>query len=133
MKTPRTEGDDFERECTVMGVFIDNAKTYVQLSAGGLLLTITFLHEILGVPKDQRVLADVWLVLSWSGFLGAIVFGALYQYFAAKFLEWKSGVPRTHRSRPEWLIHHPWPAYLAMLLAFYLGGICFTVEAIRRI
>src|SRR5713101_7459195 len=111
MDSAKVEGDTFERECKVMGIFIDNAKTYVQLSTGALLLTVTFLHDILGVPKDQTLATDRWLILSWWSFLLAIVSGALYQYYAAKFLEWKSGLCRTHRNWPEWLVEHPWPPY----------------------
>ncbi|HXJ94886.1 MAG TPA: hypothetical protein VMT20_18745 [Terriglobia bacterium] len=133
METPRNETDTFEREYKVMGVFIDNAKTYVQLSAGALLLSVTFLHEILGISKEQRLPTDLWLMLSWWSFLAAIVLGALYQYYAAKFLEWKSGVPRSHRNWPEWLVRHPWPVYGGMLIAFYLGGLCFTIAAVRRL
>jgi hypothetical protein len=76
-----TEGDTFERESKVMAVFIDNAKTYVQLSAGALLLTVTFLHEILGIPKEnkktnsQRIVG--WSLLGgaswWQSFLGHFI------------------------------------------------------------
>jgi hypothetical protein len=133
MEAPKMEDDGFERQYKVMGVFIENAKTYIQLSAGALLLTVTFMHEILGIPNDQKLPTDCWLVASWWSFLAAIVFGALYQYCAAKFLEWKSGVPRTHRNISEWLVRHPWPPYGVMLIAFYLGGICFTISALRRL
>ena len=130
---PLKEDDIFERECKIMAMFIDNAKSYVQLSAGALLLTITFLHEILGIPKEPKLPTDCWLVISWCSFLLAIVFGALYQYFAAKYLEWKSGIPRGHHSWPQLLIEHPWPLYGAMLASFYLGGLCFTISAIKRL
>jgi len=133
MDTTKRESNMFETEYKVMGVFIENAKTYVQLSAGALLLSVTFLHEILGIPREAKLPTDCWLILSWWSFLSAIVFGALYQYFAAKFLEWKSGVPRTHPGWPQWLIRHPWPPYGAMLVAFYFGGICFTISAVRRL
>jgi hypothetical protein len=133
MDAPKVEGDSFEREYKVMGVFIDNAKTYVQLSAGALVLSVTFLHEILGVPKDLKVPTDISLILSWWSFLVAIVFGALYQYYAAKFLEWKSGLSRTHRNWPKWLVEHPWPPYMIMLIAFYFGGVCFTISAMRKL
>ena len=54
----------FERECKIMAMFIDNAKSSVQLSAGALLLSITFLHEILGIPKEPGLATDRWLVTS---------------------------------------------------------------------
>jgi hypothetical protein len=133
VETRRAAGDSFEMESKVMAVFIDNAKTYVQLSAGALLLSVTFLHEILGIPKEQKLPTDHWLVASWWSFLAAIVFGALYQYYAAKFLEWKSGVSRGHHSWPQSLIEHPWPPYAVMLTAFYFGGLCFTISAVKRL
>jgi hypothetical protein len=70
---PLKEDDIFERGCKVMAMFIDNAKSYVQLSAGALLLTITFLHEILGIPKETKAPTDCWLVIAafWGqSFLG---------------------------------------------------------------
>lgn len=39
-------------------------------------------------------------------FLLVVLTGASYEYFAVKFLEWKSGVPRTHRHVLDWLIKH---------------------------
>lgn len=133
MEKSKTGSDEFEREFKVTGVFIDNAKTYVQLSSAALLLSITFLREILGIPKEPKMPTDPWLILSWLSFLVAIVFGALYQYYAAKFLEWRSGLSRSHRSWPQWLVQHPWPPYGAMLVAFYFGGIFFTIAAVKRL
>lgn len=132
METPKQNADEFEREYKLSGLFIENAKTYVQLSTGALVLTVTFLHDILGVPKDQKVPTDVWLVLSWISFLVAILSGAYYQYLETKFVEWKSAVVRHHETWPKSLIEHPWPVYDVMLVTFYLGTICFTVAAIRR-
>lgn len=133
MEAPKREGDDFDREYKVMGLFIVNAKTYVQLSTGALFLSVTFLHEILGIPSEHKLPTDWWLIFCWGGYLVAIVSGASYQYLAVKFLEWKSGVPRSHRSWPECLIHHPWPLYGLMLIAFYFGGLCFTIAAVTRL
>ena len=125
--------DEFERECKVMELYTENAKTYVQLSVGALVLSITFLHEVLGIPKEQRVQTDWWLILSWVSLLVTVITGAFYQYLAVKFLEWKSGLPRTHRNWFSGLIHHPWSVYGAMLISFYLGAILFLVAAIRRL
>jgi hypothetical protein len=129
MERQRLDDTTFEREHKVIEMFVDNAKTYVQLSIGALFLSVTFFHEILGVAKEAKLPTDWLLILSWCFFLAAVIAGALYQYFAAKFLEWKSGVERTHRGWPQWLIMHPWPCYTAMLVAFFLGGIFFTVTA----
>ena len=67
MDATEEANNEFEKEYKVMSVFIENAKTYVQLSAGALLLSVTFLHEILGIPKEQRVATDNWLMLSGGG------------------------------------------------------------------
>src|SRR6266481_495598 len=130
---PTQTVDWFDREHKVMTLFIDNAKTYVQLSIGALLLSVTFLKEVLGLPKETPIHLDCALVVCWICFLMAVIFGALYQYFACKFVEWKADVKRSHRIRIQWLIHHPWPAYRLMLIAFYGGGVFFTVGAIIRL
>ncbi len=133
---PRTEGvskEVFERECKVMELFIKNAETYTKLSAGALFLTVTFLRQIAGVPENTQLPRSPLLIFSWICFLVAILAGALYQYFAVKFLEWKSGVPRTHKTLFEYLVHHPSPPYGVMLGAFYFGGTLFTVFAVQRI
>jgi hypothetical protein len=124
--------DLFDRECKISDRFTDNAKSYIQISSGALLLSVTFLHDIVGVPKDQPVNPGPVLVAAWICFLVAILAGTTSQYFGAKFLEWKSGVPRRHRSIPRWIIQHPWPMYGLMLIGFYSGAILFTVAAIQR-
>src|SRR5712691_2268987 len=101
-----------------MDMFSRNAKTYTDLSGAALALTITFIHEVLGIPKGQRLPVDRAMIASWISFLLAIGAGVFYQYLAIKFLEWKSGVVRHHRIWPEWLTHHPWPVYGVMLIAF---------------
>ncbi len=133
MEASEQRSDEFEREYKLAGLFIENAKTYVQLSTGALVLQITFLHEILGIPQGQKIPADWLLILSWIFFLAGILAGAYYQYLTSKFVEWKSGVIRHHRPWPEQLVEHPWPIYAVMLITFYLGAIAFTVAAIRRL
>jgi hypothetical protein len=69
----------FDRKQKIMSMFSDKAKTYIQLSGAALALTLTFAHEILRIPKDQKV-ADGWMSLMWSCFLLTIISGAFYQY-----------------------------------------------------
>ena len=123
----------FKREHTVMGLFIENAKTYVQLSSGALLLSVAFLRDFAAVSEKGPLTADGWLIASWVLFLVSIGSGALYQYEAVKFLEKKSGVKRTHGNWIEYFVDRPWPLYGVMLVGFYAGGICFTVAAIYRL
>ena len=124
--------DPFDRECKIMDRFTANAKSYIQISSGALLLSVTFLHEIVGVPRDKPVNPGPVLTAAWICFLVAILAGTTSQYLGVKFLEWKSGLPRSHRSIPRWIIQHPWPVYGLMLAGFYSGAILFTVAAIQR-
>ena len=127
------ETNEFERQCRVMSFFMDNAKTYIQLSIGALVLSVSFLHEVLGVSQEKQFQPDWLLVSSWIFFLLAAVLGAFYQYLAAKFLEWKSGVPRHHYRRLQWLIESPGYIYGGMLAGFYFGAVSFTVAAVKRL
>ena len=124
---------DFAMEEKIMPLFIENAKTYTQIASAALALTITFVRDVLGVKSDEPIQPDRWLVAAWILFLVAIGSGMYYQYLGVKFLEWKSGIVRSHRSWPVYLIKHPWPVYAVMLLSFYTGMILFAVSAIRRL
>lgn len=124
---------DFEMEQKIMPLFIDNAKTYTQIASAALALTITFVRDVLGVKSDDPIRPDCWLVTAWILFLIAIGSGVYYQYLGVKFLEWKSGIERSHRSWPLYLIKHPWPVYAVMLLGFYFGMVLFAVSAIKRL
>jgi hypothetical protein len=133
LKSETYDESVFKRDCKIMELFIKNAETYTKLSAGALLLTVTFAREILGIKKEAPLHPDWFLILSWVCFLAAILSGAFYQYVAIKFLEWKSGVPRTHKNFMERLVRRPWPVYGVMLIAFYLGCIFFTVSALQNL
>lgn len=126
------EKDGFTEESKIMELFIDNAKTYVQLSAGALVLSITFLHEIAGVAKDTKVPTDFWLVVAWVSFLLTVLFGAFYQYLAVKFLEKKFAAGYTFPLF-RWVEDSPGLCYGAMLASFYAGCLCFAISAIRRV
>src|SRR5271165_6176048 len=76
----------FDRQKSVMQMFSDNAKTYIQLSGAALGLTLTFSDKILHLPSTANI-ATGWMITVWLCFLFAIIAGAFYQYLAAKFLE----------------------------------------------
>jgi hypothetical protein len=118
----------FDRKHKIMSMFSDNAKTYIQLSGAALALTLTFAHEILRIPKDQKV-ADIWMILMWSCFLLAIIAGAFYQYRAVKLLETEIN----WQSYDWWRKLEPGVVYGVMLAAFYGGTIIFTGYAIFRL
>lgn len=125
------EKGGFNEESKIMELFIDNAKTYVQLSAGALVLSITFLHEIVGIAKDAKIPTDGWLTASWISLLITILSGALYQYLAVKFLEKKFAAAYSFPLF-AFLEKSPGLCYGAMLASFYAGCFFFAISAIRR-
>ncbi len=120
--------DNFNQYESIMKLFIDNAKTYVQLSTGMLALSITFIEKVFKPP----ITYDLFLIGSWIAFLIAIGFGAYYQYLAVKVLE---GVSLTGSAKiilPSWL-KDPSVIYFIMMVTFYLGIVLFTIAAIKRV
>ena len=126
--TPEDRQATFDRQKAVMGMFSDNAKTYIQLSGAALGLTVTFGDRIIRIPENSSI-ANGWTITIWSCFLLTILAGAFYQYLAVKFLdawlEWE------YVSFWDWL--PPGVIYALMLLAFYGGAIVFTMYAILRL
>jgi hypothetical protein len=121
----------FNQEESIMKLFIDNAKTYIQLSTGALVLSITFIKEVINSNQKPVMLKDSLLILSWLMYLIAIGFGSYYQYLAVKHLEFMSENSGTKIPLPE-LLTDPGTIYFIMMVAFYLGAILFTATAIRR-
>ena len=130
IKSP--EDDDrqatFDRQKNIMQMFSDNAKTYFQLSAAALGLTLTFAGKILHIPESTNIV-NGWTIAIWSCFLLTIIAGAFYQYLAVKvldaWLDWR------YVSYWDWL--PPGVIYAVMLCAFYGGAIAFTIYAILGI
>ena len=125
--------DEYGVESKLIGLFIDNAKTYVQLSAGALLLTITFLRDVLRLPKDAPIPHEWLLVITWGCFLLCVITGALYQYLAIKYLELVTPKPIDRLQvlwGLRWAAESPGLVYGLMLIQFYLGALAFTVAAI---
>jgi hypothetical protein len=121
----------FSQDESIMKLFIDNAKTYIQLSTGALVLSITFIEKVIKPEGNSEITKDLFLILSWLAFLIAIGFGAFYQYLAVKYLEFMSSSGGAEIKLPKWLTD-PGRIYFIMMLAFYLGAILFMVSAIRR-
>jgi hypothetical protein len=122
---------EFERQKVVIELFIEGAKTYVQLSTLALVLSVTFIEKVLG--EHGRIKVDRFLISSWVAFLVAIGAGAAYQYAAVKFLDWKSGFAGTPGLVPVAVLHRPGFLYGTMLVSFYVGAILFTIGAIKRL
>jgi len=120
---------NFDQEKTIMTLYIDSAKTYVQLSTGVLAFSVTFIEKILGATLPIR--NPRWLLLgSWIAFLVAIGGGALYQYLAIKYLDAKSDDPGAVGMMPKRLIDEPGIVYGVMVVAFYLGAVLLVVAVV---
>jgi hypothetical protein len=120
----------FPQDEVIMKLFIDNAKSYIQLSTGALVFSITFIEKVL--QKVPPIKPDLFLIGSWVAFLIAVGSGAFYQYLAVKYLESISDNPGEEGILPKSLIRHPGTIYGIMMLAFYAGAILFTITAIKR-
>jgi len=118
----------FDRQKSVMQMYSDNAKTYIQLSGAALGLTLTFSDKILHLPSTANI-ATGWMIAVWLCFLFTIIAGAFYQFlvvkFLDKFLNWE------YDTMWDWL--QPGYVYGLMLAAFYGGTVVFTIYAIVRI
>jgi hypothetical protein len=118
----------FDRQKSVMQMYSDNAKTYIQLSGAALGLTLTFSDKILHLPSTANI-ATGWMIAVWLCFLLTIIAGAFYQYLAVKYLE--KFLDWEYDKTWDWL--DPGNVYGLMLLTFYGGTIVFTIYAIVRI
>jgi hypothetical protein len=131
--------ESWEKEKEVCSLYIDCAKSYVQLSTGALLLSLTFYKDILGIEKFS--LQEGWpLLIMWVIWLIAILFGTLYQYCVVKYLEviasdndmlyykrrWKWFIPNKWRQKPYIL-------YGRMIAFFYAALFVFLIFALSKI
>ena len=111
----------------VTNMYIDNAKSYIQISLGALVLPVFFLKEITG--QDHNPAQINWLLItSWLCFLFAIGAGLLYQYMAVKFMHYIAGENVWYRV-PKWMVQSPGYIYGPMVVSFYLGALAFVVYA----
>jgi hypothetical protein len=112
----------------VMKLYLNGSRVFIQLSSAGLLVPIVLPTDVVGIFGRDHALSlaeRVVVFVSWAAFLMAIGAGALYQYAAVKFLEYKADQEGTHLPRPlKWLVLEAGPgvAYGIMVVAFYIGA-----------
>jgi hypothetical protein len=122
---------NFDREQIVMRMFTENAKAYIQLASGGLVLTVAFVRQVMRLGPDERIEPNPWLIATWIALLIAIISGAFYQYLAVKYLEQR--LSSQSFEGWNWLVDRCGVVYGVMLCAFYGAVVFFTVLAIRKI
>ncbi|MBI4523580.1 MAG: hypothetical protein HY695_07195 [Deltaproteobacteria bacterium] len=123
-----------EGEYRSVGMFVENAKTYIQLATGALLLSVTFSQGVTG--QTGLPVKDLSLWVAWLSWLVAILAGATYQYCAAKYLEALELQNRSlfyGRAEPFFVLRHwvrnPYQLYGVLMIFFYGGIIWFTCAA----
>jgi hypothetical protein len=131
----RISSTQLEGEYRSVGLFVENAKTYIQLATGALLLSVTFSKGITG--ESELPINELYLWISWLSWLAAILTGVTYQYCVAKYLEdmeLKNGsLFHCDRAKPFVLLRHwvrnPYQLYGALMLFFYGGTTWFAGAA----
>lgn len=118
-----------------VGLFIDNAKTYIQVATGALLLSVAFSEGLTG--EEAIPLGSAFLWVSWLGWLITILSGVTYQYCAAKYLEELEIENQSLRyARPpaftlfRFFIGNPYRLYGTMMSCFYVATNWFVAVAI---
>ena len=117
----------FEEHAALMGMYIDSATTYLQLSTFALGFSLAFRGRAKG-----NALKDPLMALSWVGFMLAIALSSFYQYLAVKSVDQRTLHPSSIGLIPEQWVRAPGHFYAAMLIAFYVGVLCLSVVMLRR-
>ena len=110
----------------IIPLYLESARTYLQLSIALLGLTVVFRERIFGPETLPRI--NVSTLLCWGTLLLSIGFNALYQYAAVHFIDAQSAYPGK-AFLPSWLVNNPGRAYGAMVVLFYIGSLLFVVPA----
>lgn len=113
----------FDAEKTIMTMYVDSAKGYVQLSTGLLALSTTFREKVLGGGGGAAAAGRPgWPVLtSWVLLLATALLGMLYQYLAVKYLDRLTRHAGADGPVPEYLLDNPGIVYGAMCVPFFSG------------
>jgi|SRR5215813_5360771 len=84
-KSPSQKAKEYDIEADIAKLYSENAKNYITLAIGGLALSVTFLEKVLGSKPGER--PGRLLIATWIFLLGAVIFGATYQYLSVRWLE----------------------------------------------
>ena len=120
---------NFDQEKSIMTLYIDNAKNYVQLSTGTLMLSVTFMEKVIGASMNRH--PDPCLLLAWAALLLAVLCGALYQYLAVKYLDSLTDKPGSKGIVPCVLINNPGYVYGVMFILFFVGVLLIVAAVVR--
>lgn len=123
---------EFDREHTIVSMYVDAAKSYGQLSTGALALAAIFADKLF--PHGTWAGAVRGLGLASMLFLVTSLASGAFQSLAVGRLENLSGLQvRRKRLVPENWFQRPYVAYQIMAISFHLGAILLAVVAVSRL
>lgn len=100
-------------------------KTYTQYAVASLLLPITFLRDLLGIPKEAALqpYLNCWLWLGWVGLIVCVASSMAYQTVAARRIaEYTGGAP-FQKSYPRiW--------FNMATIGFFVGVVCLFLGVV---
>lgn len=112
----------------IMPLYIETAKTFLNISSAALGLTIVFREKIVGAQPGVHV--SNLMVASWMCYLLTIATSAFYQYLAVKFLDSVSCAKGAVQMF-ETLVANPGCVYGVMLVLFVLASLLLVLAAWR--
>lgn len=107
----------------IMKGYSEVQKTYTQYAVASLLLPITFLRDLLGIPKDAALQAylNYWLWLGWAGLLVCIASSMAYQTVAARRIAEHTGGAPFQKSYPRVWFNLATGSFFVGILCLVLG------------
>ena len=131
--------EKLHQEREICALYIDCAKTYIQLCTGALLLSLAVFHEFLGAAK-LSLFKNLPIVITWIFWLLSIFAGVTYQYCVIKYLETIASENNLlYYGRnwplfiPKYLQNNPFVLYGIMMFCFYTGILIFACIVIIKI
>lgn len=121
---------EFTENKEIVSLYIDTAKTFLNLSTGALALTIVLRDKIIGSEAGSPV--GKLMLASWFFYLLEIGLSALYQYFGVKYLDSFSRFPGA-KGKIAFLEKNPGWLYGAMMACFFLGSLALVISAAKAI
>lgn len=121
--------NDFDRECKIVGMYIDSAKSYAQLATGALALAAFFATHLF----KGWINANVWLIVACVCFLIAVLSSGAYLSLAVGRLEDLSWPPKDRSRLLRSWRDNAYVAYNIMMWSFHAGALTLAVIAIIRL
>jgi hypothetical protein len=110
----------------MMRGYSDVQRSFTQYAVASLVLPLTFLRDLLGIPKEVALAGyiDSWLWIGWVGLLLTILFSLAYQTIAARRIaEVTGGAP--------FLFTYPRFWFISSTTAFFVGITCLFIGVVR--